>query len=132
MIGAATIGAIAAVLLVGVVVVVRRPDDARRVLRWSALAITVLVAAVLTPFTVDDSGGAAGYLLGVSVVAASLPVLAQWIGRPSLVVDLTAALIIVGWGLLLGLGVGGAFLPAAALLIACAASAGASRASTTA
>ncbi|MFG3555777.1 hypothetical protein ACGGAQ_15500 [Micromonospora sp. NPDC047557] len=132
MIGLATIGAIAAVLLVGVVVVIRKPDDARRVLRWSALAITVLVAAVLTPFTVDDSGAAAAYLLGVPVVAALLPVLAQRLGRPSLVVDLTAALIVVGWGLLLGLGIGGAFLPAAALLIASAVNTRAPRPSTTA
>ncbi|WP_266243962.1 hypothetical protein [Micromonospora lupini] len=128
----ATIGAIVAVLLVGVVVLVRKPDDARWVLRWSALAITVLVAAALTPYTVDDSGAAAGYLLGVPVVAAVLPVLAQRIGRLSLVVDLAAALVITGWGLLLGLGIGGAFLPAVVLLVASAVSTRAPRPSTTA
>ncbi|MGI5519350.1 hypothetical protein ACQEUX_00145 [Micromonospora sp. CA-259024] len=114
----ATVSAIAAVLLVGVMVLVRKPADARRVVRWSALAITVLVAAALTPYTVDDSGPAASYLLGVPVVAATLPVLAQRIGRLGGVVDVVAALVIGGWGLLLGLGIGGAFLPAAVLLIA--------------
>ncbi|MFG1653336.1 hypothetical protein ACGFIE_25740 [Micromonospora sp. NPDC049275] len=132
MIGVATIGAVVAVLLVGVVVLVRKPADARRVLRWSALAITLLVAAVLTPYTVDDSGAAAAYLLGVPVVAALLPVLAQRIGRLAVVADLTAALIVAGWGLLLGLGIGGAFLPAVVLLLASAVSTGAARPAATA
>ncbi|MBG6103961.1 hypothetical protein IW249_004375 [Micromonospora vinacea] len=131
MTGLATVGAFVGVLLVGLVVLVRKPADARSVLRWSALAITVLVAAVLTPFTVDDSGAAAGYLLGVPVVAAILPVLAQRVGRLTLVADLVAALVITGWGLLLGLGIGGAFLPAVILLIASAAGTWAPRPSTT-
>ncbi|MGV9214967.1 hypothetical protein ACTFTM_24150 [Micromonospora sp. RB23] len=118
MIDLVTVGAVVGVLLVGVGVVVRKPVDARRVLRWSALTITVLVAAALTPFTVDDSGPAASYLLGVPVVAALLPALAQRFGRLGGVVDLAAALVIGGWGLLLGLGIGGAFLPAAVLLVA--------------
>ncbi|MGC4837676.1 hypothetical protein ACLQ3D_24560 [Micromonospora vinacea] len=131
MTGLATVGAFVGVLLVGLVVLVRKPADARSVLRWSALAITALVAAVLTPFTVDDSGAAAGYLLGVPVVAAILPVLAQRVGRLTLVADLVAALVITGWGLLLGLGIGGAFLPAVILLIASAAGTWAPRPSTT-
>ncbi|MEU8015696.1 hypothetical protein AB0B74_06980 [Micromonospora parva] len=118
MIGVVSVGAVVGVLLVGLVVLLRRPADTRSVLRWSALAITVLVAAALTPFTVDDSGAAAGYLLGVPVVAAVLPVLAQRLGRLTLAADLVAALVITGWGLLLGLGIGGAFLPAVALLLA--------------
>ncbi|MGC4771642.1 hypothetical protein ACLQ25_22085 [Micromonospora sp. DT44] len=118
MIDLVTVGAVVGVLLVGVLVVVRKPVDARRVLRWSALAITVLVAAALTPFTVDDSGAAASYLLGVPVVAAVLPVLGQRFSRLAGVVDLVAALVIGGWGLLLGLGIGAAFLPAAVLLVA--------------
>ncbi|WP_433554035.1 hypothetical protein ACQP08_13310 [Micromonospora zamorensis] len=118
MIDLVTVGAIVGVLLVGVVVLVRRPADARRMVRWSALVITVLVAVALTPYTVDDSGAAASYLLGVPVVAATLPVLAQRIGRLTVVADVVAALIITAWGLLLGLGIGGAFLPAAVLLVA--------------
>ncbi|MEU8162083.1 hypothetical protein [Micromonospora parva] len=118
MIGVVSVGAVVGVLLVGLVVLLRRPADTRSVLRWSALAITVLVAAALAPFTVDDSGAAAGYLLGVPVVAAVLPVLAQRFGRLTVAADLMAALVITGWGLLLGLGIGGAFLPAVALLLA--------------
>ena len=125
MTGLAAVGAIVGVLLVGLVVLVRKPADTRSVLRWSALAITALVAAVLVPFTVDDSGTAASYLLGVPVVAALLPVLAQWVGRLTVVADLMAALILTGWGLLLGLGIGVAFLPAVILLIASAAGTGA-------
>ncbi|MEU7775304.1 hypothetical protein AB0C44_28655 [Micromonospora taraxaci] len=126
-----TVGAIAAVLLVGVAVLIRRPPGVRRVARWSALAITVLVAAALTPYTVDDSGAAAAYLLGVPVVAALLPVLAQWAGRLTGVADVVAALGITVWGLLLGLGIGVAFLPAVVLLIASAVGAGAPRPSAT-
>ncbi|RZT77938.1 hypothetical protein EV382_1114 [Micromonospora violae] len=131
MIGVATVGAIVGVLLVGLVVLVRRPTDTRPVFRWSALAITVPVAASLTPFTVDDSGTAASYLLGVPVAAALLPVLAQRAGRLTLVADLVAALVLTGWGLLLGLGIGVAFLPAVILLIASAVGTWAPRPSTT-
>ncbi|MET7376251.1 hypothetical protein [Micromonospora arida] len=131
MTGLAAVGAFVGVLLVGLVVLVRKPANTRSVLRWSALAITALVAAVLVPFTVDDSGAAASYLLGVPVVAALLPVLAQWVGRLTVVADLMAALILTGWGLLLGLGIGVAFLPAVILLIASAAGTGAPRPSTT-
>ncbi|WP_330440938.1 hypothetical protein OHB44_13915 [Micromonospora sp. NBC_00821] len=130
MTGLATVGAIVGVLLVGLVVLIRKPANTRSVLRWSALAITVLVAAVLVPFTVDDSGAAAGYLLGVPVVAALLPVLAQRVGRLTVVADLVAALVLTGWGLLLGLGIGVAFLPAVILLIASAAGTRAPRPST--
>ncbi|MFD6680199.1 hypothetical protein [Micromonospora parva] len=132
MIGVVSVAAVVGVLLVGLVVLLRRPADTRSVLRWAALAITVLVAAALTPFTVDDSGAAAGYLLGVPVVAAVLPAFAQRFGRLTLAADLVAALVITGWGLLLGLGIGGAFLPAVALLLASAVGARAPRPSTTA
>ncbi|MGC4851682.1 hypothetical protein ACLQ3F_31005 [Micromonospora sp. DT15] len=131
MTGLATVGALVGVLLVGLVILIRKPANTRSVLRWSALAITVLVAAVLVPFTVDDSGAAAGYLLGVPVVAALLPVLAQQTGRLTIVADLVAALVLTGWGLLLGLGIGVAFLPAVMLLIASAAGTWAPRPSTT-
>ncbi|GLZ62490.1 hypothetical protein [Micromonospora sp. NBRC 107095] len=132
MIGVVSVAAVVGVLLVGLVVLLRRPADTRSVLRWAALAITVLVAAALTPFTVDDSGAAAGYLLGVPVVAAVLPAFAQRFGRLTVAADLVAALVITGWGLLLGLGIGGAFLPAVALLLASAVGARAPRPSTTA
>ncbi|MEV5210447.1 hypothetical protein AB0K35_23535 [Micromonospora sp. NPDC053740] len=131
MTGLATVGAIVGVLLAGLVVLVRKPTNTRSVLRWSALAITALVAAVLVPFTVDDSGAAASYLLGVPVVAALLPVVAQRVGRLTVVADVVAAFVLTGWGLLLGLGIGVAFLPAVTLLIASAAGTWAPRPSTT-
>ncbi|MEU8154608.1 hypothetical protein AB0B94_13165 [Micromonospora sp. NPDC048986] len=131
MTGLATVGAIVGVVLTGLVVLVRKPTNTRSVLRWSALAITALVAAVLVPFTVDDSGTAASYLLGVPVVAALLPVVAQRVGRLTVVADVVAALVLTGWGLLLGLGIGVAFLPAVILLIASAAGTRAPRPSTT-
>ncbi|WP_444951215.1 hypothetical protein [Micromonospora ureilytica] len=56
MIGLATVGAIVGVLLVGLVVLVRKPADTRSVLRWSALAITVLVAAAMRPKIASNSG----------------------------------------------------------------------------
>ncbi|MET7951430.1 hypothetical protein [Micromonospora sp. NPDC005324] len=131
MTGLATVGAIVGVLLVGLVVLVRKPANTRSVLEWSALAITALVAAALVPFTVDDSGAAASYLLGVPVAAALLPVLAQRSGRLTMVADLVAALVLTGWGLLLGLGIGVAFLPAVILLVASAVGTRAPRPSTT-
>ncbi|MCG5462441.1 hypothetical protein MED01_000543 [Micromonospora sp. MED01] len=131
MTGLATVGAIVGVLLAGLVVLVRKPTNTRSVLRWSALAITALVAAALVPFTVDDSGAAASYLLGVPVVAALLPVVAQRVGRLTVVADVVAAFVLTGWGLLLGLGIGVAFLPAVTLLIASAAGTWAPRPSTT-
>jgi hypothetical protein len=132
MIGLVMVGSLVAVLVVGVVVLVRRPADRSRVLRWSALAITVLVAAALTPYTVDDSGAAAGYLLGVPVFAALLPVLAQRFGRLAAVADLVATVVIIVWGLLLALGIGGAFLPVALLFLGSAVGSLQARPSTTA
>ena len=117
MIGLVMVGALTAVLLVGFVVLVRKPAEPRWVVRWSALAITLLVAAALTPYTVEDSGAAAGYLLGVPVVAALLPVVTQRFRRLASVADLVAAMAISAWGILLGLGIGGAFLPVVVLYI---------------
>jgi len=116
----ATLVALAAVLVVGVLLLVGRGGDGRRLVRWSGLAITALVAVVLTPFTVEDSGTAAFVLLGVPVVVAALPPLAQrFAPRLAGYVDLVAAVAIGGWGLLLALGgLGVAFLPTALLLLA--------------
>jgi hypothetical protein len=120
----ATLGALVAVLAVGVLAVIRKPVDGRRSVRWAGLVITALVAAALTPLTVDDAGSAAFFLLGVPVVGAALPLLAQrFAGRTGLV-DLLAGAVIGGWGLLLALGgLGVAFLPSALLFVANAAQA---------
>ncbi|MFC6017152.1 hypothetical protein ACFP2T_13170 [Plantactinospora solaniradicis] len=124
MILVATLVALLAVLAVGVLAVVRKPADGRQFVRWSGLAITALVAAALAPLTIEDSGSAAFFLLGVPVVAAALPLLAQrFAGRTGLV-DLLAGSVIGGWGLLLALGgLGVAFLPSALLFVANAAQA---------
>jgi hypothetical protein len=90
---------------------------ARRVLRWAPFALTVAVVAVLTPYTVADSGAAAGYLLGVPLVAAVLPVLADLAGRGVLAAEAVGAAVMTVWGLLLALGIGGYFLPLALLLL---------------
>ncbi|AVT30614.1 hypothetical protein C6361_15280 [Plantactinospora sp. BC1] len=115
-----TLAALAAVLAVGVLVLLGRGGDGAPLLRWSGLLITALVAVVLAPFTVEDSGAAAIVLLGVPVLAAALPALAQrFVPRGAGYLDLLAAVVIGGWGLLLALGgLGVAFLPSALLFLA--------------
>ncbi|MDG4785820.1 hypothetical protein O7626_07745 [Micromonospora sp. WMMD1102] len=118
---AATSGALVAVLAVGVLVLTGRGGEGQRLVRWSGLVITVLVALVLAPLTVEDSGAAAALvLLGVPVLAAALPALAQQLAaRLAGYLDLVAAVAIGGWGLLLALGgLGVAFLPSALLFLA--------------
>jgi len=117
-IGVATVGALAGVVAVAAVVLIGRPADGRRIVRLSGLAIVVLTAGLLAPFTVQDSGSAAIHLLGVPVAAALLPVLAQRVGVAARMADLLAGVVIGTWGLLLGLGIGAAFLPAALLYLA--------------
>ncbi|SIR89361.1 hypothetical protein [Micromonospora avicenniae] len=112
-----TLGALAAVVAVGVLLLIRRPAAAQRLVRLAGLVITVLVAAVLTPWTVQDSGAAASYLLGVPVLAATVPMLASRSARLAGIADLVAAAVICGWGLLLALGIGVAFLPVVPLYV---------------
>jgi len=112
-IGVATVAALVGVAAVAAVLLIVRPADGRGIVRLAGLAIVVLTVGLLAPYTVGDSGSAAIYLLGVPVVAALLPVLAR--GRA---VDLLAGVVIGAWGLLLGLGIGVAFLPAALLYLA--------------
>ena len=93
------------------------PNRHRR-LRWATFWLTTAVSVALAPYTVADSGVAASYLLGVPVIAAALPVLADRRGVARTAADAVGALVMSGWGLLLGLGIGVAFLPGALLLIA--------------
>ena len=91
-----------------------------RPLQWGALVAAVAAAVAAWPTTWSDSGAYALLLLGVPVVlgAASLclPEQGRWrrfgIGL--------VALLLLGWALLLGLGVGLVFVPAALLLLAAA------------
>ncbi|MEU5563459.1 hypothetical protein [Micromonospora musae] len=111
------LGALAAVLAVGLLLLIRRPAAAQRLARLAGLVITVLVAAALTPWTVQDSGPAVSFLLGVPVLAATVPVLAERSGRRAEIADLVAAVVIGSWGLLLTLGIGVAFLPVVLLYL---------------
>jgi hypothetical protein len=104
-------------LAVAVVLVVRRPAEPARRLRWAALILTALVAVVLTPYTVADSGAAASYLLGVPALGAALPVAADLAGRSVTAATAVGAAAIAAWSLLLALGIGLAFLPGALLLV---------------
>ncbi len=118
MFGVATVCALVGVAAVAAALLIGKPADGRRIVRPAGVAIVVLTAGLLAPFTVQDSGPAAVYLLGVPVVAALLPVLAQRVGVAARAVDLLAGVVIAAWGLLLGLGIGAAFLPAAFLYLA--------------
>jgi hypothetical protein len=93
-----------------------------RWLRWAALGAAVVAAAVFAYAAARDSGWFAAVLLGVPVVLAALPV--GWdlvTGRPHAAIDLTAAILAMGWAVLLALGIGLAFVPAALLQLAAAA-----------
>jgi hypothetical protein len=97
-----------------------------RWLRWAALGAAVVAAAVLAPAAGRDSGWFAAVLLGVPVALAALPV--GWdlvTGRPKAAIDGLVALLAMGWAILLALGIGLAFVPAALLQLAAAATASA-------
>src|SRR5262245_35197237 len=99
-----------------------------RWLRWTALGAAVVTAAVLTPAAARDSGSFAAVLLGVPVVLAALPL--GWdlyTGRPHGAIDWPAAALSMGWAVLLALGIGLAFVPAALLQLSAAATAQRSR-----
>jgi hypothetical protein len=121
---AAIVGGVLALFLAAAALVYLRghggtPGVAGRALRLLAVAATVGIVVALLPFTVEDSGGAAVYLLGVPLLAAVLALVADLTGRAVGVTTTVAALVMLGWGLLLGLGIGMWFaLPALILGIA--------------
>jgi hypothetical protein len=95
-----------------------------RWLRWAALGAAVFAAAVLAPAAARDSGSFAAVLLGVPIVLAALPL--GWhlvTGRPQAAIDWLAAIVAMGWAILLALGIGLALFPAALLQLAGAATA---------
>jgi hypothetical protein len=96
-------------------------------LRWAAFATAAVAAVMLAPAVVRDSGWFATVLLGVPVVLAALPVgLNRITGRCWSGIDWLAAILAMAWAVLLALGIGVAFLPAALLQFAAAATATAS------
>jgi hypothetical protein len=87
-----------------------------RALRLLALAATAWITIALLPFTIDDSGAAAGYLLGVPVVVAVGVVVADLAHRAVGITTTVGALVMLVWGLYLGLGIGLWFMIPALLL----------------
>jgi hypothetical protein len=97
-----------------------RRDAARiRFLRWIGLALAVVPGVLLAPLAIADSGAAASYLLGVPVVAAALPLLAEIAHHAVLIATTTAlaAIVILAWAVVTALGLGQAYLPAALALV---------------
>jgi hypothetical protein len=93
-------------------------------LRWTAFATAAVAVAMLAPVVARDSRWFATVLLGVPVVLAALPVgLARITGRAWSGIDWLAAILAMAWAVLLALGIGVAFLPAALLQLAAAATA---------
>lgn len=98
-----------------------------RPLLWGALLAAVAAAVAVWPTAWRDAGTFTFLLLGVPVVLAAaslgIPEQARW-RRAGVWVS---ALLLLGWSLLLGLGVGLVFVPAALLLLAAAGTAPNSR-----
>lgn len=93
------------------------PAAAGRVWRLLAFAATVGIAVALSPFIVADSGAAAaGYLLGMPVATATVVVVADLTRRAVGLTTTVGALVLLGWGLVLGLGIGLWFVLPALLL----------------
>lgn len=93
-----------------------------RWLRFTALAAAAIAATLLAPAVFRDSGAFAFVLLGVPVALAAVPVgLTLATGGSPAVVDWLAAVLAMVWAILLALGIGLAFVPAALLQFAAAA-----------
>ncbi|MBQ1023789.1 hypothetical protein [Micromonospora sp. C95] len=92
------------------------PSALGRSLRLLALGVTLGIVVAVLPDMLSDSGAAAGYLLGVPTVAALLPLAADLAGRAVGVTTTLAAMVMVVWGLLLGLGDGVYFVIPALVL----------------
>jgi hypothetical protein len=122
MIGALVLLSVLAIAGVALLPPVRRGDAARTsvALRWAALALAVTAAALLFAPTWADSGAFAVWGLGLPVAVAALPVLALRT-RASTVVPWVCAALLLGWSVLLALGIGLWLLPAALLELAAAA-----------
>lgn len=113
-----TVGVLA-LLLAGVWVVVagRRGQNLSTWLRRGACALTLVVCLALTPWTFEDAGAAAGYLLGVPLVLSIIVVIADMSGRAVLAVTAVAGVVMLVWALLLALGIGLALLAPALMLL---------------
>ena len=86
--------------------------DAAAVLRLLAVLFAVVGAAVAFPAAVSDSGAFAIWGLGLPVLVTLAPLVAARY-RHGTAVTWVAAILLLGWSVLLALGVGLALLPAA-------------------
>ena len=127
----AVITGVCLALLISAAVVVRlngrwkEPGAVGRALRWFGVAGIVGIAVAVLPATWSDNEGATAYLLAVPLVAAVAVAVADITGRAVGTVTAVAAMVVLVWGLLLGLGQGGYFLfPALVLVVAVLASVG--------
>lgn len=83
---------------------------AARVLRWTAFAATLGIAIVLSVPVLSEPGGdlVSGFivLLAVPLFIALLPLISDAAQRSVRTVTTVAAVLMLGWGLVLGLGAG--------------------------
>lgn len=111
-----------ALVLGGVAAIKHADSRARQTMRVPrlgrllAFVVTVFIVGALMPLAIEDSGGAAVYLLGVPLLAAILPLASELSGYGERVTTFVAAVVMSGWGLLLGLGFGAWFLIPAFIL----------------
>ncbi|SDZ19911.1 hypothetical protein SAMN05444365_10721 [Micromonospora pattaloongensis] len=99
------------------------PQALGRALRLLAFGATLGIAIALVPATTSDSGASAAYLLGVPMAVAVLPLVADLTGRAVGITTALGALVLLAWGLILGLGDGVYFvIPALVLGVAAVAS----------
>ncbi|MGC4811109.1 hypothetical protein ACLQ29_11340 [Micromonospora sp. DT228] len=127
-------GLVALFVVAAAIVSLRRrgttPDSVGQLLRLLAVAATAWIVVALVPFTIEDSGAAAFYLLGVPVVAVICPLIADLAHRAVATTTTVGALVMLAWALLLGLGIGLRFALPALLLGAAAIATMASRGAT--
>ncbi|MCW2700003.1 MAG: hypothetical protein JWQ45_1538 [Blastococcus sp.] len=90
------------------------PREGSRVtrVRWAAFALALVPAVVMFGPVAADSGGFAVWGLGLPVLLSALPILSAS-SRYVVAVTWLAAVALLSWSLLLALGVGAYFLPAA-------------------
>ncbi len=121
-VGTAVMGGTAGAVVLVLVLAVRGrgPGRGARVLRAAAAIATAAVAAVVAAPAWDDSGAYAIAVVGVPVLCAGAALGAPVGGRRGAVAAWCAAVVMLGWSLVHGLGLGGYFLGPSALLVAAA------------
>jgi hypothetical protein len=81
-------------------------------LRWVALAVAVVTAAVLVIPLTAEGGAFAIVALGVPVVLCAVPVVTASTRHSTAIIWVVAA-VLMAWALLMGVGLGWALLPGA-------------------